>query len=102
MGDCVDVDTPGRNVGGHEDSHFAGSECCERAISLPLCFVAVYRHRKVAMISNVLLHTVCPMFGPRKNNGLLYLWGSKQVEQRIWFLAWVDHDEVLRNPLDGL
>ena len=43
MGDAIDVDAPGRDIGRHQDPRVAGAKPFERTLARPLGFVAMDR-----------------------------------------------------------
>ena len=97
VGQLVDVDAAGRDVGGHQHLERAGLELGQRLGARPLALVAVDRHRGDPLIVQVLGQPVRAVLHAREDEHLVPIAVANELGKQILLLLAADRVNLLRD-----
>lgn len=95
MGEAVNVNASGRDVGGDEYAEFPFFKCAECPLAGSLRFVAVNGHGLDAFSRKLFHHPVCAMFGAGKYERIFDVLIFQKVEEQMTL-------PVFRDEINGL
>ena len=97
VGDVVDVDPAGRDVGGDERVDVTGRELSEGAVALVLGLVAVHRHRLDALLDQALDQAVGAVLGADEDQRAAALGIAQLGDQSLDLGRVLEVDEAVRD-----
>ena len=101
VGDAVDVEAPGGDVGGDQHRHATAAEAVEGAGALVLRLVAVDRLAVDPRGPQLLQHAVGAVLGLGEHDGTGRVLGSDEVGEQARLVGLADAVDPLLDPLDG-
>ena len=97
--DVVDVDAPGRHVGGHQHRHLAGGETGQGLLTVTLAQIPVDGRRAHAFVTQLLGQSIGATFGGHEHDGSVHAAGNPGSHLHAVHL--VDPQEVVGHLVHG-
>ena len=101
MGQLVDIQTAGGDIGGDQDAHLVGLEVGQSLGAGVLALVAVNRGSRQAVLFQILGQTVGAVLGPGEDQHLLPGTLGDQVREQSALVAGSHAEHALLDTLDG-
>ena len=101
-GECLDVETARRNIGGDHHARLARLECGKGAVALLLILVAVNLHHGVAIAMEEVAESIRFNLAVYEDERLLPRLGAEEIAEELSSASIVDGHDHLANVLVGL